>query len=77
MTIHRTRAEIDAFGAPWGKTVRLREIEYDGGMVMLQVQIREGRRITLMDLDAATAARLGDALKAWAAAGPQATESPG
>ncbi len=65
MTLHKVVAEIDAFDAPWGKTVRLRQIEYEGGLVLLQVQIREGRRITLVDLDPATATRWAAAMAAW------------
>ena len=67
MAVYKTKAEFGALGAPWGKTLEMREIEYDGGLTMLQVRIREGRRITILDLDTGAATRLGDALAAWAA----------
>ena len=67
MPVYKTKAEVGALGVPWGKSLELREIEYDGGLTMLQVRVREGRRITILDLDAGAAVRLADALSAWAA----------
>lgn len=58
--------ELDGFNAPWGKQVILQEVAYDGGMVLMRMRIREGRRFTIIDVDADTAARWGKAMCAWA-----------
>ena len=36
-----------------------------GGLPMLRVRIREGRRFTVFDIDPGTAAAWGEALLAW------------
>ena len=45
-----------------------------GGMSLLRVRIREGRRFTVFDIDAATAAAWGEAMQRWAAAQPAAAQ---
>lgn len=57
--------ELDAFDLPWGKKLALQEVEYEGGLAFLRLRIREGNRFTLVDIDRATAARLGDVLTGW------------
>ncbi len=66
MTYFEIKAEIDAFEAPWGKTVKLQQLEYEGGMPMLRVQIRENKRFTDIDLDPVTARRWAQAMITWA-----------
>lgn len=66
MSVFDVIDEIDEFEAPWGKKVVVREIEYGGGLRMLQLRIQEGSRFTIMELDAATATRLGEAILPWA-----------
>ena len=66
MSVFEVVAEIGAFEAPWGKKVVVREIEYEGGMRMLQLRIQEGTRFTQLDLEAVTASRLANDLLAWA-----------
>lgn len=66
MSYFKVKRQVDAFDAPWGKTVRLQEVEYEGGMAMLRATIREGGRFTTVDLDAATALRWGAAMVDWA-----------
>lgn len=39
-----------------------------GGMPLLRVRIREGKRFTVFDIDAGTARAWGEALTAWAGA---------
>ena len=65
MSVFEVVAEIGAFEAPWGKKVVVREIEYEGGMKLLQVRIQEGTRFTQLDLEATTAARLANDLLSW------------
>ncbi len=55
------------FTAPYGRGVVLEDVVHESGMRMMRVRIREGRRFTIMDLDADTAARWGRAMCDWAA----------
>ncbi len=65
MSVFEVTSEIGAFEAPWGKKVVVREIEYEGGLRMLQVRIQEGTRFTQLDLEPTTAARLANDLLSW------------
>ena len=42
--------EIDEVEAPWGRNVRVQEVEFEGGAVMLRVRIREGKRFTDLEM---------------------------
>jgi hypothetical protein len=64
------RAEIATLPAPYRRIVRLETIRFESGMDMLRVVIREGHRITQIDLDAATAAHWAALMAEWAAAQP-------
>lgn len=66
MATYRSVTEIDEFEAPWAKTVRLQEVEYEGGMRLLRLRIREGRRFTDLELAPETARRLAESLLDWA-----------
>ena len=59
--------EIDSFQAPFGKEVRVEEVEYDNGFRLLRMRIREGRRFTVIDLDHQTASHWGGLLSSWGA----------
>lgn len=61
------RVEIAVLQAPYRREVRLEEAHYESGMVMFRVIIREGHRITQLDLDADTAAAWAKAMGEWAA----------
>jgi hypothetical protein len=65
MSYVKVTKELDAFDLPWGKRLALQEVEYEGGLALLRLLIREGTRLTLVDLDHTTAARLSAALAAW------------
>ncbi len=58
--------ELDGFDAPWGKRVAIQEVDYGNDVVVLRIRIREGRRFTIVDVDADTASRWADAMSAWA-----------
>lgn len=60
-------APVAEFSAPFGRNVVLQDVTHESGMRMLRVRIREGRRFTIMDLDADTAADLGQVMSDWAA----------
>ena len=51
-----------------GQEIELQQLDWaHGGISLLRVRIREGRRFTVFDIDAATAAAWGEAMQAWAA----------
>jgi hypothetical protein len=59
---------LASFTVPLGKQlIELQEIEHAaGGMALLRVRIREGKRFTVLDIDPETAGRWGEAMLAWA-----------
>ena len=62
--------EIARFTVPWGRQeIELQEVRFAaGGAPLLRVRIREGRRFTIFDIDAATARAWGGAMREWAEA---------
>jgi hypothetical protein len=63
---------LDSFTVPLGgQAVELQQIDFvEGGMSLLRVRIREGKRFTIFDIDPATAQRWGKALLAWSSQYP-------
>jgi len=57
--------EIANYDLPYSRKAELREVTFDGGMKMLRLVLREGRRITQVDLDADAAMALSDAMGDW------------
>ena len=54
-----------------GQRIDLQEVDFGaGGMRLLRVRIREGRRFTVLDIDAQSARDWGNAMLAWADAAP-------
>lgn len=62
-----TITRIERFPAPYGREIKLDDVMHESGMNLLRITIREGRRFTIFDLDAETAAHWSDALGNWAA----------
>ena len=62
-----TVKSLAKFRVPIGnQEIELQEFVFEaGGMPLLRVRIREGRRFTVFDIDARTAADWGEALLAW------------
>jgi len=60
---------IARFTVPWGRQeIELQEVAFDaGGVPLLRLRIREGRRFTIFDIDAATAQSWSAAMQGWAA----------
>ena len=56
-------AEIEL---PYRRKAILRRVEFDSGLSMVRLVLREGTRITQVDLDAETATTLADAMTAAA-----------
>ncbi len=61
-----TNRDLVEIKAPWGKEIKLQEIAYEGGLNMVRLRMREGRRFTDLELDPDTAHRLGSVLVSWA-----------
>jgi hypothetical protein len=61
-------SELDKFRVPLGnQEIGLQQVVHaEGGMSLLRVRIREGRRFTVFDIDPATARRWSDAMRRWA-----------
>lgn len=61
-------SELEKFKIPLGnQEIELQQIDHvEGGMSLLRIRIREGRRFTIFDIDPATARRWGDAMRQWA-----------
>lgn len=55
-------AEIGRADAPWSKEVLVQCVEYASGLRLARLRIREGRRFTVLDLDAPTARWLTTAI---------------
>ena len=58
--------DIAELELPYGRRANLKNVEFDGGMTMLRVTLREGRRFTIFDLDANSAKDFGTQLTNWA-----------
>ena len=58
--------DLDEFEASWARIVKVQEVEYQGGLKMLRVRIREGNRFTDLELLPDTARRLAGGLLSWA-----------
>lgn len=58
-----------------GQEIELQQIDYViGGLSLLRIRIREGRRHTVFDIDAATATAWGEAMLRWGQARTGAAE---
>ncbi|HCQ67546.1 MAG TPA: hypothetical protein DIU07_21470 [Rhodobacteraceae bacterium] len=57
--------EIANYELPYSRKAELREVTFDGDMKMLRLILREGKRITQVDLDADSAMALSDAMGDW------------
>ena len=55
---------MNRLSMPWGKEIEIIGLESDG-FPMLRLRIREGKRLTDLDLDPKSAAILKEALENW------------
>jgi hypothetical protein len=70
MPIESTVTPLDKFTAPYGREVKLENIDYENGARVLRIHIREGNRFTVMDINAETASRWGEVMNSWAEKAP-------
>ena len=61
-----TVAALDQFTATYGRQVSLESVGYESGLRMLRIRIREGKRFTVMDIDADTASHWATVMSTWA-----------
>jgi Family of unknown function (DUF6967) len=61
-------SDLGDMNVPWGRVIQLQDVEYTGGETMLRLRIREGRRITDLELTAEIADELGRKMLSWAKA---------
>lgn len=67
------KERLESLTAPYGREVRLDDVRFASGMRLLRVTIREGMRITVLDVDASTALASAKTMTQWAgrSAGPE------
>ncbi len=60
--------ELDKIRVPLGgQQIELQQIDHaGGGMSLLRIRIREGRRFTIFDIDPGTAEQWAHAMQRWA-----------
>ena len=61
--------ELDKLTVPLGgQQIELQQIDHAaGGMSLLRIRIREGKRFTIFDIDAQTAQRWAATMQSWVA----------
>lgn len=58
--------QIASYELPYMRKAELREVEFDSGLKMLRLVLREGKRITQIDLDVDSAHAISRAMQTWA-----------
>jgi len=59
-------SDIAALELPFARQLAISNVEFDSGLNMLRLTFREGRRFTVIDLDASSAAKLAALMGKWA-----------
>jgi len=69
---------IGVFALPYGREAIVKDVVFDSGMNLLRLTLKEGRRITIVDLDIPSVRQLAGTMLQWAdnAADP-ANPAPG
>ena len=60
------KREIGEIEAPYRRRIKLDEIDYESGMALLRLTIREGARYTILEIDNETAEKWGRMMLDWA-----------
>jgi hypothetical protein len=68
-------SELTKIKVPLGsQEIELQQIDHvEGGMSLLRIRIREGKRFTIFDIDPATAEQWASAMHRWAASQTKTT----
>jgi hypothetical protein len=70
-----TVTDLSAYEIPYSRHLRLQNVDYNNGFNMMRMIWREGKRLTIVNLDPDTAAQLGEELISWANEKSPAKES--
>lgn len=57
--------DIAELNLPFNRHATVKNVEFNGGLNMLRLTLREGRRFTIVDLDQNSAAKLGALMVRW------------
>ncbi len=74
-TESQTVTAMGTVDLPWAKRLEMFSVEFEGGISLLRLRFREGKRFTIIELDHDTAAQLGATLTQWAENHPLPDES--
>ncbi len=58
--------DLMAWDLPYNIKMNLKDVEFESGLHLARLTIREGKRITICNIDAASAKELGFELINWA-----------
>ena len=61
-----TKTRLATVEAPYRREIWLDDVQFDSGMRLLRVTVKEGRRFTQLDLDRPTAVRWAELMLDWA-----------
>ena len=61
-----TKTRLATVEAPYRREIWLDDVQFDSGMRLLRVTVKEGRRFTQLDLDQPTAVRWAELMLDWA-----------
>ncbi len=59
--------QLGEFELPFKRQATLKNVDFESGLSMLRLTLREGRRFTVVDLDASSARDLAEMMTKWAA----------
>ena len=58
--------DLTEYELPFRRKAELREVQFEGGLNMLRLVLREGKRITQVDMDVEVATTIANDILAWA-----------
>ncbi len=59
------KERLATLAAPYNREVRLDDVRFASGMRLMRIVIREGHRITQLDIDAETARTWAEVMQRW------------
>lgn len=60
------KTDLGTWNLPWNKSLNVQNVDLGNGVRLLRLTVREGRRITMFDVDPDNARALGDLIRDWA-----------
>jgi hypothetical protein len=60
-----TKERLATLAAPYNREVRLDDVRFASGMRLMRIVIREGHRITQLDIDSDTARTWAEVMQRW------------